>query len=104
MCVPAAFTPEQESRVTMALRDHKTLRLQVKGRGEYSPHGKLSRVTEVDELQLHQVGEAPYDPTARPIEDVLAELSQEIPEEEWRKLPADLTDNLDHYLYGTPKP
>lgn len=26
-----------------------------------------------------------------------------IPEEEWRRLPADLTDNLDHYLYGTPK-
>jgi hypothetical protein len=40
---------------------------------------------------------------ARPIEDVLAELARGVPAEDWKKLPSDLTDNLDHYLYGTPK-
>ena len=39
----------------------------------------------------------------RPIEEVLEELAAEVPDEEWEKLPADLTDQLDHYLYGTPK-
>lgn len=39
----------------------------------------------------------------RPIEEILKELAAEIPPEEWDRLPADLTDNLDHYLYGTPK-
>jgi hypothetical protein len=39
----------------------------------------------------------------RPIEEILKELAAEIPQEEWERLPADLTDNLDHYLYGTPK-
>ena len=44
-----------------------------------------------------------YDKSARPIEDLLEELAGEIPQEEWDKLPDDLNDNLDHYLYGTPK-
>ena len=36
----------------------------------------------------------------RPISDVLAEIAAEVPEEEWDKLPPDLTENLDDYLYG----
>ena len=47
--------------------------------------------------------ETAFDETARPIEEVLAELASEVPSDEWKKLPSDLTDNLDHYLYGTPK-
>ncbi len=39
----------------------------------------------------------------RRIEEVLAELASEVPQQEWDSLPSDLTDNLDHYLYGTPK-
>lgn len=101
--VKVDFTPEQEDEVTTALRDHKTLRLQVKGRGQSTPQGKLVRVTQVYELRLQPVGDIPYDPTARAIEDVLAELAREVPDEEWNRLPADLTDNIDHYVYGTPK-
>ena len=44
-----------------------------------------------------------YDKSARPIEDVLEELAREIPREEWDKLPNDLCDNLDYYLYGVSK-
>ncbi|MBN2124519.1 MAG: hypothetical protein JW821_09525 [Deltaproteobacteria bacterium] len=39
----------------------------------------------------------------RPIEEVLSDIAKEIPQEEWDKLPEDLNDNLDHYLYGGPK-
>ena len=35
--------------------------------------------------------------------DMAAELTRDIPAEEWNNLPADLTDHLDHYIYGTPK-
>lgn len=38
-----------------------------------------------------------------PIEEILNELAAGIPPEEWERLPPDVTDNLDHYLYGTPK-
>lgn len=44
-----------------------------------------------------------YDPAAPRIEDVAAELGREVPPEEWAKVPDDLTDQLDHYIYGTPK-
>jgi len=101
--VTVPLSPPQEAEVMDALRDHRTLRLQVIGRGEFSASGKPLRVTEVEELRVRRAGEAAYDATARPIEDVLAELAAEVPEEDWQRLPPDLTDNLDHYLYGTPR-
>ena len=42
-------------------------------------------------------------PRRRPIERLAAELAARVPAEEWDSLPEDLTDNLDHYIYGTPK-
>jgi hypothetical protein len=100
--VTVVFTPEQEEQVTTALKEHKTARMFVKGMGEYSPQGKLLRVSQVDELRL-TTAETYYDNSARPIEDMLEELAKEIPQEEWDRLPDDLSDNLDHYLYGVPK-
>ena len=37
------------------------------------------------------------------IEEILISIAAEVPQEEWDKLPKDLTDNLDHYVYGTPR-
>ncbi len=39
----------------------------------------------------------------RPIAEVLAEIAAAIPSAELAKLPPDFTDQLDHYIYGTPK-
>ena len=100
--VTVAFTTEQEDRVTTALKEHKTARMFVKGSGEFSPQGKLLRVLQVQELKLI-TSDTHYDKSARPIEDLLEELAREIPQEEWDKLPSDLNDNLDHYLYGVAK-
>lgn len=57
---------------------------------------------EVVRLRL-TTAETHYDKSARPIEDLLENLAREIPQEEWDKLPSDLNDNLDHYLYGVPR-
>ncbi len=38
-----------------------------------------------------------------PIEDLAAELTRDIPPQEWKRLPRDLIDQLDHYLYGWPR-
>jgi hypothetical protein len=35
--------------------------------------------------------------------DRIAEAVKDVPEDEWRRLPADLSKNVDHYLYGTKK-
>lgn len=43
------------------------------------------------------------DPNAPSIEDRLRAMVADVPQAEWDRLPADLSDNLDHYIYGTPK-
>ena len=45
--------------------------------------------------------EAPFDERARPIGKVLQEIAAKVPPEEWASLPKDLSDRIDHYVYGT---
>ena len=40
---------------------------------------------------------------ARPVWEMFDELSQQVPIEEWAKLPTDGAEQHDHYLYGAPK-
>jgi predicted XRE-type DNA-binding protein len=40
---------------------------------------------------------------SRPIWEVIDAIVAGVPPEEWDKVPADLAENHDHYLYGTPK-
>ena len=40
---------------------------------------------------------------SRPIWEVIAEISSQVPDKEWAKLPVDGAENHDHYLYGAPK-
>ncbi len=40
-------------------------------------------------------------PGELPLDDELERIWRDVPDSEWDKLPADLTDQLDHYLYGT---
>jgi hypothetical protein len=102
--VEISFTPNQEDVVVEALKQHDSRRLRVMGKGEHEPgSGTLKAIKVVECLELQSIGDIPYDETARPIEEILIELANEIPAEEWKKLPEDLTDNLDHYLYGGPK-
>lgn len=98
--IHVSFTEDQETEITTALKDHKSVRLRVRGRGEFRPEGTLRRISEVDTLVLVKVEEPEFDSNAPAIEDVLAALAKEVPESEWDKLPRDLTDRLDHYLYG----
>jgi Arc/MetJ-type ribon-helix-helix transcriptional regulator len=39
-----------------------------------------------------------------PIWETIVGIGMKVPEEEWKQVPADLARNLDHYLYGSPKP
>jgi hypothetical protein len=41
--------------------------------------------------------------TRRPIWEVIVEIGEQIPDEEWAKVPTDASINYKHYLYGTPK-
>jgi hypothetical protein len=39
----------------------------------------------------------------KPIWEEILELTADVPDEKWDKLPTDLAEQHDHYLYGTPK-
>ena len=44
--------------------------------------------------------EPAFDTSAQTIEDMVKDIFKDVPDEEWDRLPRDLTDRLDHYLYG----
>ena len=58
--------------------------------------GKRVRLTV---LSAHEQPPAAH----KPIEQVIQDLAAQVPAEEWAKVPKDLSANLDHYLYGSPK-
>ncbi len=35
--------------------------------------------------------------------DMASRITREVPENEWERIPADLSKNIDHYLYGSKK-
>jgi hypothetical protein len=45
----------------------------------------------------------PAAPTHKPIWEVFQDLSADVPDEVWDSLPPDLSEQHDHYIYGTPK-
>jgi Arc/MetJ-type ribon-helix-helix transcriptional regulator len=47
--------------------------------------------------------QGPPAPAHKPIWEVFHELSAAVPEEVWDSLPPDLSEQHDHYIYGTPK-
>jgi predicted RNase H-like HicB family nuclease len=82
--VEEAIRMHLEAAAASALKDQKPVRVRVNGRGEAAE-------------------ETPYNLQEPSIEEVLSRLASEVPKADWNNLPADLTDNLDHYLYGTPR-
>ena len=96
--ITAAFTEEQESKVLAALGRHSHSHTQVCGQGEYID-GKLKRIVKVDTIRTF-LDKRPRDPNAPRIEDVIAERWSKIPQEELDRIPHDLIERLDYYLYG----
>jgi hypothetical protein len=45
----------------------------------------------------------PQDFSAQSFLSMIDEIRAQVPDEEWKKLPTDLSKNVDHYLYGSPK-
>jgi hypothetical protein len=52
---------------------------------------------------MPSVEEPSAKPNAPTIEDEIAAIWSGVTDEQWASLPPDLSDQLDHYIYGTPK-
>ncbi len=42
-------------------------------------------------------------PPEKPVWEEILDLTADVPDEEWDKLPVDLAEQHDHYIYGIPK-
>ena len=60
-------------------------------------------VQSADGTEQPEREERAYDRSVPPIEEVIREIVARVPEEEWDRLPPDLSEQHDHYIYGTPK-
>jgi hypothetical protein len=98
--IEAAFRPEDEDAITTALKQHRTARLRIIGRGQFSVSGVLQKVHTVTRTQLLPAGEIPFDRSSKPIWDQFVQILGTIPDDELAKLPTDGADNHDFYIYG----
>ena len=53
-------------------------------------------------MQSRQVRQSEAAPEVKPIWEKFEEIVAGIPKEVWDKIAADSSEQLDHYLYGTP--
>jgi hypothetical protein len=101
--VVGKFSPQQETIITDALREHTSRWLHVRGNGEFLASGALKRIVSVKDLEVQIAGDNPFDQSLRPIWEVIEEIGASVPAGEWEKVPTDAATNLDHYLYGHAK-
>lgn len=69
------------------------------------PDGAEAELVINVELPIEQqaMEAAPRKAKSRPIWEVIVEIGASVPPEEWDKVPRDLSKNLKHYLYGSPR-
>jgi len=72
-------------------------------------------MTEAARLLLRQINQRQAAPEAeaarqepavearKPVWERIQEMTADVPDEVWDKLPTDLAEQHDHYIYGTPK-
>ena len=94
------YTPDQEQGAIGALSAYRTAQIRLRGECVRTPGGDLRKVTKTTALDFFPDGPPRRDPSAPSIEDRIAEIARSVPDEEWEKLPKDLSQRLDFYLYG----
>ena len=113
----ATFTDREEMIVTNALRLHKSVWLEVRGRGAFDEAGKpkhisrLKHCQQIPALAVHCEGnflpknsqakkENPSVSTGRSILKIFEKIHNSSPESTWDNVPTDLAQNWHDYKYG----
>jgi len=98
--VSGRFSPEQESAVLDALRNHRSLRLRVQGIAEFATSDRqIKKFSRVDEVAPAALAEQGFDETAIPIWEQLAAIGESAPEGTWDGVPNDLSTRIDEIVY-----
>jgi hypothetical protein len=102
--VAGSFTGEQEDDITSALKNHEVTRLRLRSTARFYPSGLIKRVEPAESLVVLHSGQETIPIACPAIWDVAAAISQKVPLDVWRKVPQDLSANLDAYIYDSDHP
>ena len=98
--VSGRFSPEQESEVLDALRNHRSLRLRVQGIAEFATSDRqIKKFSRVDKVAPAALTEQGFDETAIPIWEQLAVIGESAPKGTWDGVPSDLSMRIDEIVY-----
>lgn len=98
--VSGRFSAEQESVVLDALRDHRSVRLRVRGVAEFTTGDRqIKQFSRVDEVISGAFTEQGFDETAAPIWEQLASIGKLAPDGTWDSVPSDLSVRIDEIVY-----
>ncbi len=98
--VRGRFSPEQESEVLDALRNHRSLRLRVQGIAEFATSDRqIRKFSRVDRVAAAALTEPDFDDTALPIWEQLAAIGGSAPAGTWDGVPNDLSMRIDEIVY-----
>ena len=97
------FTEQQKSEVATALEGRTSIQLLVKGYGKFHTDGLLKQIQNVEYLEVIPDDAPSFDPNARRVEGIIEENFSKVPDQEWDKVPSDLSHQHDFYLYRIDK-
>ena len=100
MRVDAKFSEEQERRITEALHEHDSLRVRLRGSGQFRRNGEIVRVDRVDRVDELGDSNRVFDSSASTISEMVAVAFSGVPDDVWASLPTDLAERHDEYLSG----
>lgn len=99
--VEGRFDANQEALVLDALKNHRSVRLRVKGTAEFSTRDRqIKRLTRIEQVALAPSDAVPFDETAAPIWEQLANIGRQAPAGTWESVPDDLSTRIDEIVYG----
>lgn len=101
--IDARFKDDQEIFILEALKDHRTIRLEIVGIGVFFQDGELKAISNIQSLQTISSLEKETSSTQHSIWDAFQEVLNKVPKDVIDTLPSDCSSEIEHYLYGTPK-
>lgn len=94
------FSPEQETEVLDALRNHRSVRLRVEGVAEFATNDRqIKKFTRVDKVTPAPIADVIFDESATPIWEQLAAIGESAPKGTWDVVPDDLSMRIDDVVY-----
>jgi hypothetical protein len=100
VAVEGKFEADQEALVLDALRDHATVRLHLRGTGEFSTRDrKLRKLLAVSDVSLAPIEAAVFDESAPAIWEQLAAIGRGARPGAWQSVPDDLSSRIDEIIY-----